>query len=175
MIVEAKTRGDKIINTEQQYYTACPGSGINVKNGRQLIPQDFSISHESLEANTTKTIPKFKFDGRITSVNCCFMEPFDGYIIRRHSELQIKSVEIQLVRVETFEGKTQATEVQNIQVADGDCIPDTEIPCYMLFPKIYSCATCEHAKFKIQFQVNIIVIFHNGYQLTENIPVNVYR
>jgi hypothetical protein len=23
--------------------------------------------------------------------------------------------------------------------------------------------------------VNIIVIFHNGYQLTENIPVNVYR
>ena len=67
------------------------------------------------------------------------------------------------MRVETFEGKTQATEVQNIQVADGDCINDIEIPCYMLFPKIYSCATCEHKQFKIEFQVNIIVIFFNGY------------
>lgn len=50
-----------------------------------------------------------------------------------------------------------------------------EIPTYMLFPKNYSCSTIEHAKFKIQFQVNVIVIFSNGYQLTENIPVNVYR
>ena len=53
------------------------------------------------------------------------------------------------MRVETFEGKTQATEVQNIQVADGDCLSDIEIPTYMLFPKIYSCASIEHAKFKI--------------------------
>jgi hypothetical protein len=58
-------------------------------------------------------------------------------------------LEIQLVRVELFEGKTQATEVQNIQVADGDCINDIEIPAYMLFPKIYSCASCEHKKFSI--------------------------
>ena len=79
------------------------------------------------------------------------------------------------MRVETFEGKTQSTEVQNIQVADGDCLDDIEIPTYMLFPKIYSCATCEHKNFGIGFQVNIIVIFHNGYVLTENIPVNVYR
>ena len=80
-----------------------------------------------------------------------------------------------MVRVETFEEKTQATEVQNIQVADGDCVEDIEIPTYMLFPKLYSCASCEHAKFAINFQVNIIVIFHNGYQLTENIPINIYR
>ena len=77
--------------------------------------------------------------------------------------------------MEQFEGKTQSTEVQNIQVADGDCLDDIEIPTYMLFPKIYSSATCEHKNFGIAFQVNIIVIFHNGYVLTENIPVNVYR
>ena len=29
--------------------------------------------------------------------------------------------------------------------------------------------------FSIGFQVNIIIIFHNGYVLTENIPANVYR
>ena len=63
----------------------------------------------------------------------------------------IKSIEVQLVRVESFEGKTFATEVQNIQVADGDVIRDQEIPLYMLFPKIYSCATCIHEKFSIEF------------------------
>ena len=77
--------------------------------------------------------------------------------------MQIKSVEIQLVRVETFEGKTNATEVQNIQVADGNVIPGLEVPLYMLFPKIYSCPTYIHSKFKIEFHVNLIVIFQNGY------------
>jgi hypothetical protein len=96
-------------------------------------------------------------------------------LICEDSELQIKSIEIQLVRVEQFENKTNATEVQNIQVADGNVISGLEVPLYMLFPKIYSCPTFHHAQFKIDFQVNLIVIFHNGYQLTENIPIRIYR
>jgi hypothetical protein len=52
--------------------------------------------------------------------------------------------------VETFEGKTYATEVQNIQVADGDVIRDMEIPLYMMFPKIYSCPTVIHNKFQVR-------------------------
>ena len=67
------------------------------------------------------------------------------------------------MRVETFEGKTNATEIQNIQVADGNVLPNLEIPLYMLFPAQYACATYEHADFKIEFHVNLIVIFHNGY------------
>mmetsp|Transcript_36723 Transcript_36723/g.42239 ORF Transcript_36723/g.42239 Transcript_36723/m.42239 type:complete len:98 (-) Transcript_36723:23-316(-) len=93
----------------------------------------------------------------------------------RESELEIKSIEVQLVRVETFEEKTNATEVQNIQVADGDVIRNLEIPLYMLFPIVYSSPTMEHPKFKIEFQVNIIVIFLNGYQLTENFAIRLYR
>merc|ERR1712060_2431 len=115
------------------------------------------------------------FSGKIDSVNCCFDEPFDGYLILRESEIMIKSIEIQLVRVETFEGKTNATEIQNIQVADGNVLPDLEIPLYMLFPNAYSCSTYEHSAFKIEFHVNLIVIFHNGYQLTENFPIRIYR
>jgi hypothetical protein len=45
----------------------------------------------------------------------------------------------------------------------------------MLFPKIYSCPTFMHKDFKIEFHVNLIVIFHNGYQLTENFPIRIYR
>lgn len=71
-----------------------PGGGLDPQKGRSLIPHEFTISNENLETSTTATIPKFKFDGVISSVNCCFTEPFDGHIIKRHSELQIKSVEI---------------------------------------------------------------------------------
>lgn len=53
------------------------------------------------------------------------------------------------MRVESFEGKTFATEVQNIQVADGDVIRDMEIPLYMLFPKLYSCPSVIHTKFSV--------------------------
>lgn len=153
----------KKITFDQNFDAICPGRGVKEESGRKLVPKNFVISHDNLETSTTGKIPKFRFEGLIFSTNCQFTDPFDGNIIKRESELNIKSLEIQLVRVETFEEKTQATEVQNIQVADGDCVEDIEIPTYMLFPKLYSCASCEHAKFAINFQVNIIVIFHNGY------------
>ena len=91
---------------EMLFFTICPGAGIDPAKNRTLVPHNFTISHENLEASTTASIPKFKFEGVLFSTNCAFNEPFDGHIIKRHSELQIKSVEIQLVRVETFEGKT---------------------------------------------------------------------
>lgn len=56
-------------------------------------------------------------------------------------------------------------------------MPHLEIPLYMLFPNSYSCATYHHPndEFKIEFHVNLIVIFHNGYQLTENFPIRIFR
>ena len=133
--------------------------------GRRYKSQDFSITPDALMADPKNQgkVPRFNFCGQIASVNCCFDEPFDGYLILKESEIKIKSIEIQLVRVETFEGKTNATEIQNIQVADGNVLPNLEIPLYMLFPAPYSCATYIHDMFKIEFHVNLIVIFHNGY------------
>lgn len=139
------------------------GSGVDPVLGRKYQPQNFSITPEALTAPPGQKVPKFKFSGQISSVNCCFTEPFEGHLICEDSELQIKSIEIQLVRAETFENKTNATEVQNIQVADGNVVSGLEVPLYMLFPKIYSCPTFVHAFFKIEFQVNLIVIFQNGY------------
>ena len=92
-----------------------PGGGIDPTLGRGFKAQDFSITPEfvSEEAKGAK-VPRFNFCGQIASINCCFDEPFDGYLILKESEIKIKSIEIQLVRVETFEGKTNATEIQNI-------------------------------------------------------------
>ncbi len=168
-------KGGKYLKGSEKFYCAISGAGIDPKIGRKDVAKQFVISPDNLEGTGTKSVPKFRFEGTIYSTNCAFNEAFDGFIITKDSEFVIKSIEVQLVRVETFEGKTFATEVQNIQVADGDVIREMEIPLYMMFPKIYSCPTVIHTKFQIEFQINIIVIFVNGYQLTENFPIRIYR
>jgi len=144
-------KGGKYIKGSEKFYCAISGAGIDPKLGKKDQPKDFAITPEKLEAAGSKSVPKFRFEGKIYSTNCAFNEAFDGYIITKDSEFVIKSIEVQLVRVENFDGKTFATEVQNIQVADGDVIRDNEIPLYMMFPKIYSCPSVTHAKFSIDF------------------------
>lgn len=168
-------KGSKPITHTETFHVACRGQGIDPDLGKKDSPLDFAITPDSLDGSSISSVPKFLFDGTITSTNCSITEPFDGTIVVRESELEIKSIEVQLVRVETFEDKTNATEVQNIQVADGDVIRNLEIPLYMLFPIVYSSPTMDHPKFKIEFQINLIVIFLNGYQLTENFPLRLYR
>lgn len=101
----------KPLNGEAQFYCKVANSGIDPKIGRKYVPQTFMITPEALTAPPGQKVPKFKFSGQIGSVNCNFTEPFEGFLICEDSELQIKSIEIQLVRAETFEGKTNATEV----------------------------------------------------------------
>ena len=42
-----------------------------------------------------------------------------------------------------------ATEIQNIQVADGDVCRGMEIPLYMVFPRLFTCPTLFTDNFKI--------------------------
>eukprot|EP00343_Euplotes_focardii_P006409 CAMPEP_0205812700 /NCGR_PEP_ID=MMETSP0205-20121125/17236_1 /ASSEMBLY_ACC=CAM_ASM_000278 /TAXON_ID=36767 /ORGANISM="Euplotes focardii, Strain TN1" /LENGTH=222 /DNA_ID=CAMNT_0053093805 /DNA_START=112 /DNA_END=776 /DNA_ORIENTATION=+ len=154
-------KGSKVIQEKENFYVAVKGQGIDPVLGKKDDPLDFTIDPSSLDGSSITSVPKFLFEGRIHSSNCCINEPFDGTITVKESELEIKSLEVQLVRVETFEGKTNATEVQNIQVADGDVIRNLDIPLYMLFPIVYSSPTKIHSLFKIEFQINVIVIFLN--------------
>ena len=99
---KSKTSKTGVETKELQLIVNCPGSGIDPNMNRRAVPHDFVISHENLETSAGGKIPKFKFEGKIFSVNCAFTDPFDGYVIKRFSENSIKSLEIQLVRVETF-------------------------------------------------------------------------
>lgn len=116
-------------------------------------------------------------------------------LIVRRSESPIKSIELQLVRVETcgcLEGYAKdrefgtarrlffvlchlyfwlarpdlewrtlhssfqcsdlpltATEIQNIQIADGDVTRDIAIPMHMIFPRLFTCPTLITDNFKV--------------------------
>jgi len=153
-----------------------------------------------LVQSSVSSIPKFLVRGRLNKTNCSLSAPFTGEITVAHSEAKIRSIELQLVRVETIgeaaevcyckgigqvayaaavcaalahfssvccsvcgcrpcelhvpelhflllaaayaEGSArEATEIQNLQIGDGDVPRGLTIPLYMIFPRIFTCPT----------------------------------
>ena len=49
----------------------------------------------------------------------------------------------------------EATEIQNIQIADGPVCHGWSIPVYMIFPRLFTCPTVSTRNFKVDFEVNL--------------------
>lgn len=66
----------------------------------------------------------------------------------------ITSIETQLVRVEhyEFEGEmiTDRTEIQNIQIADGNVPLGLELPIFVVLPKYFSSASFDLPKVAVR-------------------------
>lgn len=145
------------------------------------VPVHFSISPETLQKSSKEriSIPRFLITGTIDSTMCCLTKPLNGFITIHHSEIPVKSIEIQLVRVETCgcaEGFSKdATEIQNLQIADGNVCPKLQIPIYMTFPRLFTCPSLQTRNFKINFEINLAVIFKDDYLINENFPIQVFR
>ena len=103
-----------------------------------------------------------------------------GEVCIEESSGIINSIELQLVRVESilYENKMlkSASEVQNIQICDGNVNRNFVLPLYMVFPRIFSCPTINiNPNYKIEFEVNLIIVFSDGCTITENFPIVVFR
>lgn len=124
-------------------------------------PISFCITPDTLE-NIKKrdkdAVPDFRITGRLDSGICAINAPFTGEVTIESSAAVIKSIELQLVRVETCgcaDGYAkEATEIQNIQVAEGDVCRGLAIPLHMIFPRLFSCPTIAQRTFKIEFELN---------------------
>lgn len=146
------------------------------------VPVHFSISPESLQKSSKEkiSIPRFLITGTLDSTVCCLTKPFTGFLTVHHSEIPIRSVEIQLVRVETTgcaEGFSKdATEIQNLQICDGNVCPKIQIPIYMTFPRLFTCPSLQTRNFKINFELNLSILFlKDDYFITENFPLQLMR
>ncbi|XP_036870665.2 vacuolar protein sorting-associated protein 26C isoform X3 [Manis javanica] len=143
-------------------------------------PVDFTITPETLQnVKERALLPKFLIRGHLNSTNCVITQPLMGELVVESSEAAIKSIELQLVRVETCgcaEGYARdATEIQNIQIADGDVCRGLSVPIYMVFPRLFTCPTLETTNFKVEFEVNIVVLLHADHLITENFPLRLCR
>uniref|UniRef100_A0A674KGN1 Vacuolar protein sorting-associated protein 26C n=3 Tax=Emydidae TaxID=8476 RepID=A0A674KGN1_9SAUR len=143
-------------------------------------PVDFTITPETLQnVKERASLPKFFIKGHLNSTNCIITQPLTGELVVENAEAAVKSIELQLVRVETCgcaEGYARdATEIQNIQIADGDVCRSLSIPIYMIFPRLFTCPTLETTNFKVEFEVNIVVLLHDDHLITENFPLKLCR
>lgn len=64
---------------------------------------EFSVTPDSLKKNAKERIqiPRFYISGRLDDTICCVTKPFTGHVTIRNSEVPVKSIDVQLVRVET--------------------------------------------------------------------------
>ncbi|TRZ02387.1 hypothetical protein DNTS_003246, partial [Danionella cerebrum] len=112
----------------------------------QPTPVDFTITPETLQ-NARESLPRFLIRGRLDSSSCCITQPLTGEIQLERAEERILSV---CVFVGCAEGYARdATEIQNIQIAEGDVSHGLAIPIHMVFPRLFTCPTLHTHTFKI--------------------------
>ncbi|XP_030387319.1 vacuolar protein sorting-associated protein 26C [Scaptodrosophila lebanonensis] len=144
----------------------------------------FSLSPETLQKNAASpkerlSMPRFLITGRLDCSECCVTKPITGTLMVQQTEAAIKSIEMQLVRVETCgcdEGfSKESTEIQTIQIADGNVMPKLELPIYMVLPRLFTCPTLITKNFKIEFELNLVVLFKEEYVVSENFKIVLKR
>ena len=147
-------------------------------------PVTFDISPQSLSdvpQNIMKTLPDFRVTGKLHRSNCNINHPFTGEVNINMSVAAIRSVELQLARIESVfvpasnKFQQEASEVMRIQIGEGNLCRDMVVPIYMVFPRLHSCPTLKTKKFKIEFEMNMMVIFDDGHFITENFPIFIQR
>ena len=141
---------------------------------------DFNISPQSLaNIKERSSVPDFQISGVIDTVCCCITKPFTGELTVEKCSSPIRSIELQLVRVETCgcaEGYARdPTEIQNIQIGDSDVCRGFKIPIFMIFPRLFTCPTLSTSNFKVEFEVNIVIVFQDDHLVTENFPITLTR
>lgn len=146
------------------------------------MPEDFIITPSNIEKPRRRqlaNIPYFHITGRIHRTNCPVNLPFTGEIVIEQAAAPIKSIELQLIRVESVvhaDGVARdATEIQNIQIGWGDVCRRIPIPIYMIFPRLFTCPTMITPAFKVEFETNVVVLFEDNTMIMENFPIVLYR
>eukprot|EP00126_Sphaerothecum_destruens_P002674 Sdes_comp16104_c0_seq1m5321 len=147
--------------------------------GLPFILNENTVWENTKPSISLDLIPKFCIEGRISTSVCDLRHPFTGSFEIKHSSKPIKSVEVQLIRIETcsfIEGNTrEASEIQNLQIAEGDVARNVEIPIFMMFPRLFTCTTILEKIFKIEFEINFLVLFSDNLVVSENFPLRLMR
>jgi hypothetical protein len=84
-----------------------------------------------------------------------------------------------MLRVERvdIEGKSlnERTEIQLIQICDGNVTRNIDIPMCMILPRYYSCPSVKYLWCQVNFEVNLQIIFKDGYKVSANLPIKIVR
>mmetsp|Transcript_31957 Transcript_31957/g.69784 ORF Transcript_31957/g.69784 Transcript_31957/m.69784 type:complete len:313 (-) Transcript_31957:140-1078(-) len=156
---------------------------------RVPTPLSFTMTNqsESIVSNMSK-LGEFEVQLELDSTTCALTQPVTGTIKLVKSEHKIASIDLQLVRKEDVvvgsgDNVSEISEVQSVQLADGDICRDLEIPIYMMPPRLFSCPLVKTTTFSVNFELNLVVAFDTVYQASDTgvlmaaykFPITIYR
>jgi len=153
----------------------------NPKNEIETKPISFSLSPATVTRSYKEPrLPDFLVDGRIDCDLICASQPVTGTIYIKKCSEPIRAIELQLSRAETIimtDGSVskETTEIQNIQIVEGDVCLGLEIPLYMVLPRLFTCSSAVTRDIKIDFELNLVIAFVNEMIVSENFPIRLYR
>ncbi|EAR85122.2 vacuolar protein sorting-associated protein (macronuclear) [Tetrahymena thermophila SB210] len=177
---ELKLANYQIVKETQNFFVQVNGAGRDMLNtDKYPNPQSISINPDKLKQGSMEKMPRIKIQGVINSDVCMINNDFTGQFELEECEGKIRSIDLQLIRVEQVsnaKGKFQeATEIQLIQVCDGNITKGIEIPLTMMFPKYFCCPNFQWKDFTVEFEVNFIVILYDAFKITLNYPIKLLR
>lgn len=70
---------------------------------------------------------------------------------------------------------TERTQIQMIQMCDGNVTRNIELPIYMILPRYYSCPSLKYLWCQLDFEIDFLIIFKDGFKVTVNIPLKLIR
>ncbi|XP_051902464.1 vacuolar protein sorting-associated protein 26C-like [Hippocampus zosterae] len=159
-----------------EFIVHCQPQKVNVGAN----PVNFTITPDTLQNLRERSLlPRFFIRGHLDNTTCAVSRPLTGEVVVESSDVAVKSIELQLIRVETCgcaEGYARdATEIQNIQIGEGDVCRGLPVPIYMVFPRLFTCPTLETTNFKVEFEVNVVIVLHDDHLISENFPLKLCR
>ncbi|KAL4490221.1 hypothetical protein ABPG72_004260 [Tetrahymena utriculariae] len=177
---ELKLANYQIVKETQSFFVQVNGAGRDMLNTDNYPhPQIISVNPEKLKQGSMEKMPRLKIQGIINSDVCMINNDFTGQFELEECEGKIRSIDLQLIRVEQVnnaKGKFQeATEIQLIQVCDGNITKGIEIPITMMFPKYFCSPNFQWKDFTVEFEVNFIVILYDAFKITLNYPIKLLR
>jgi len=153
-----------------------------------LTAPPFPQTLDNVRSSKIGRIPEFNIKGKFHRANCLINMPLTGEVTVVSSANKISSIDVQLVRIESISSALgsngelskgdmvkEATEIESLQIAVGDVVRNMVIPIYMVLPRVYTCPTLTTATFSVGFEVNLQVIFEDGYMVSETFPIGLHR
>ncbi len=161
------------------FYVQVPNAGREmIQNFQYPKPKFFVIRSEDIKNEQAKT-HKFQIRGELASEVIYFADYLEGKFTIDFSESPIRSIDLQMLRNEKIDhpGKVfnEVTEIQLIQLCDGDVTRNMELPIFMILPRYYSCPSIKYKWFHLTFEINLVIGFKDGYKVTANIPLKLIR
>lgn len=172
----------KATSPVQPILVICRGQSLHLKESAHEDDKklhQFSLN-ETMILNTSRkaSAPQFVIKGAISLINDIDV-PLSGWVCIDKCTKAVTSLELQFIRVESAAVKEgvakEATEIQNIQIGEGDVTRGVQIPIYMFFPRWFTCPTIRTTTIRVDFECNLVCTFEDHTQITHNFPLFLYR